>query len=171
MVASTRRTARANGEEPSEGPQAVTSSVQANSTANATSTPPPLRLDPQNRRQGSDSPVNSEEWPHSESDSRADSPDGNGEENGPTQNSCNAANGCWLAWHDRVLAKVVFDKRPFDAARGSTSREWKEVAVACKDASKGEINRSGDACKNRMKRLVEIHKVSTLILLRGGRRS
>ena len=75
----------------------------------------------------------------------------------------------WLPWQDRFLAQEVYKHRPFEAGRGKEREAWEILAEELKKDStnqgpKSVICRNGEACRARMTRLIEAHRVSLLYL-------
>ena len=76
----------------------------------------------------------------------------------------------WLPWQDRFLAQEVYKHRPFEAGRGKEREAWDFMAEelrkdSSKQGPKSVISRNGEACRARMTRLIEAHKVSLPLLL------
>ena len=74
----------------------------------------------------------------------------------------------WLPWQDRYLAQEVYRHRPFAAGRGKDGDAWNKLAQELKQDSekqgpKSVIARTGEACKARMKRILDAHRVSSLL--------
>ena len=75
-----------------------------------------------------------------------------------------------LPWQDRFLAQEVYKHRPFEAGRGKEREAWDFMAEelrkdSSKQGPKSVISRNGEACRARMTRLIEAHKVSLPLLL------
>ncbi|KJA13661.1 hypothetical protein HYPSUDRAFT_209361 [Hypholoma sublateritium FD-334 SS-4] len=76
----------------------------------------------------------------------------------------NARRQHWLPWQDRFLVQEIFSHRPFLAPAGKAREEaWDKLAVALLEDSAqsgSAIDRTGDSCRSRFKRLVDAHKSS-----------
>ena len=75
----------------------------------------------------------------------------------------------WLPWQDRFLAQEVYTHRPFESEKGKEREAWDVLAEelkkdSAKQGPKSVISRNGEACRVRMARLVEAHRVSLLLL-------
>ena len=74
----------------------------------------------------------------------------------------------WLPWQDRFLAQEVYRHRPFTAGRGKDGEAWAQLAEELKKDSerqgpKSVIARTGEACKARMKRILDAHRVNSFL--------
>lgn len=70
----------------------------------------------------------------------------------------------WLPWQDRFLAQETYKHRPFEAGRGKEGDAWGCLAEELKNDSrkqgaKSMIDRTGEACRARMYRLLAAHRV------------
>lgn len=71
----------------------------------------------------------------------------------------------WLPWQDRFLAQEVYKLRPFSAGKGKEGEAWDNLAEDLRKDSerqgqKSLISRTGMACRARMKKLLDVHRVS-----------
>ena len=70
----------------------------------------------------------------------------------------------WLPWQDRYLAQEVLKHRPFAAGRGNEGSAWVTLAEELRKDSgrqglQSVIDRTGEACRARMKLLLQAHQV------------
>lgn len=83
----------------------------------------------------------------------------------------NASRQHWLPWQDRFLVQEISSHWPFLApAEKAREEAWDRLAAVMLEdsAQKGvAIDRTGDSCRARFKRLVKAHKVSCCIMYRG----
>ena len=83
-------------------------------------------------------------------------------------NSHTRARGAkWAGWMDRALVRQVLATDPITCGRGNTVSKWGEVSATLQTLQPQPIVRSGESCRQRMKKLVEIYKVSQIL----GRKS
>lgn len=66
----------------------------------------------------------------------------------------------WLSWMDRALVRQVLATDPLNCVRGSTASKWAEVSLALEEFQPQLISRTAESCRQRVKKLVEIYKVS-----------
>ena len=77
----------------------------------------------------------------------------------------------WQAWQDRYLVQEVLKLRPFQQPAGKLrDAAWDQLAQelfndSSKVGPKSVIDRTGDACWTRFKKLLEFHKVCLVTLL------
>ena len=72
----------------------------------------------------------------------------------------------WAGWMDRALVRQVLTTDPITCRRGNTVSKWGEVSATRETLQPQPIVRSGESCHQRMKKLVEIYKVSQIL---GGK--
>ena len=65
---------------------------------------------------------------------------------------------------DQALVRQVLASDPLNCVRGSTTMKWVEVSTALNDLRPQPIFRSAESCRQRVKKLVEIYKVSSPFL-------
>jgi len=66
----------------------------------------------------------------------------------------------WTDWMDRALVRQVLATDPINCGRGRTVAKWAEVAQVLRRLEPQPILRSQESCRQRVKKLVEIYKVS-----------
>ena len=64
----------------------------------------------------------------------------------------------WLPWHDRLLAIQVLAEGPIDCPSGETTKRWNKVASTLAEVE-GLGERTGESCKQHVKRLLKMLKV------------
>jgi hypothetical protein len=69
----------------------------------------------------------------------------------------------WQPWQDRALTTAALELRTWEAAHGSTDAMWNKVSEALNTTSGGKIDRSGNACKERFRKVLKAHRVSELL--------
>jgi len=69
----------------------------------------------------------------------------------------------WAGWMDQALVRQVLASDPLNCIRGSTAMKWVEVSTALNDLRPQPIFRSAESCRQRVKKLVEIYKVSSAL--------
>jgi len=69
----------------------------------------------------------------------------------------------WTGWMDQALVRQVLATDPLNCARGRTVAKWAEVAGILQTLEPQPIFRSAESCRQRVKKLVEIFKVSKAI--------
>jgi hypothetical protein len=67
--------------------------------------------------------------------------------------------GSWLPWEDRLLAKEVLARDPITNREGRKEDRWKEIA---RNLESLNMQRSWASCKDRISKLIEYHRVSTI---------
>ena len=71
----------------------------------------------------------------------------------------------WLPWHDRFVVREIIASKPFQAGKGKDQEEaWAKAASAIKAESRRQntasvIDRSGDAVRAHIKKLLNAHRV------------
>ena len=68
----------------------------------------------------------------------------------------------WTDWMDAALVRQVLATDPINCGRGRTVAKWAEVAEVLRRLEPQPIVRSQESCRQRIKKLVEIYKVSKL---------
>ena len=66
----------------------------------------------------------------------------------------------WLNWMDQALVRQVLATDPLNCIRGSTASKWAEVSIALEELQPQPILRTAESCRQRVKKLVEVYKVS-----------
>jgi len=69
---------------------------------------------------------------------------------------------------DRALVRQVLATDPINCGRGRTVAKWAEVAQVLRRLEPQPILRSQESCRQRVKKLVEIYKVSKLLSYDSG---
>ena len=67
----------------------------------------------------------------------------------------------WLEWMDKALVRQVLATDPINCGRGSTAVKWGVVSAILQDLEPQPITKSPESCRQRVKKLVEIYKVSS----------
>lgn len=65
----------------------------------------------------------------------------------------------WDRWEDQVLVRQVLATDPLTCERGRTAERWGEVSDILGQLEPKVILRSGESCRQRIKKLVEVYKV------------
>ena len=73
----------------------------------------------------------------------------------------------WTDWMDRALVRQVLATDPINCGRGWTVAKWAEVAQVLRRLEPQPILRSQESCRQRVKKLVEIYKVSIFTSYNG----
>jgi len=66
----------------------------------------------------------------------------------------------WSGWMDRAVVRQVLATDPINCARGNTVAKWAEVSSVLQKLEPQPVNKSPESCRQRVKKLVEIYKVS-----------
>jgi len=66
----------------------------------------------------------------------------------------------WLTWMDQALVRQVMATDPLNCIRGSTASKWAEVSLSLEELQPQPISPSAESGRQRVKKLVEIYKVS-----------
>ena len=66
----------------------------------------------------------------------------------------------WLEWMDQALVCQVLATDPINCARGNTVAKWTEVSAILQKLEPQPVKKSPESCRQRVKKLVEIYKVS-----------
>ncbi|RPA93315.1 hypothetical protein L873DRAFT_1854464 [Choiromyces venosus 120613-1] len=72
----------------------------------------------------------------------------------------------WAGWMDQALVRQVIATDPINCGRGKTAAKWGEVSNVLKNLKPQPILHSGESCRQRVKRLVEIYKKAELASLK-----
>ena len=82
---------------------------------------------------------------------------------GGSESSASAGRAAkWTDWMDRALVRQVLATDPINCGRGRRVAKWAEVAQVLRRLEPQPILRSQESCRQRVKKLVEICKVSKL---------
>jgi len=68
----------------------------------------------------------------------------------------------WTDWMDSALVRQVLATDPINCGRGRTVAKWAEVAKILGRLKPQPILRRKESCRQRVKKLVEIYKVTIL---------
>jgi len=66
----------------------------------------------------------------------------------------------WLSWMDQALVRQVLVTDPLNCIRGRTASKWGEVSFALEALRPQPLSHTAESCRQRVKKLVEIYKVS-----------
>lgn len=79
----------------------------------------------------------------------------------------NGGRGKWMPWQDRYLASETWALRPFAQPKNERAAAWDALAArmladSTQQGPNSVIDRTGNACRGRMKKLLDIHRVCSL---------